>query len=99
MLINEVSKITALTKKAIEYYVEQGLISPTVLENNYRYFSESDVESLKKISVLRKLGVGTEDAKTVLSDQTGVMLQKLSTEKELHMQQWNSKKILLDQLS
>ena len=27
MLINEVSKLTNLTKKAIEYYTEQGLVS------------------------------------------------------------------------
>lgn len=30
MLINEVSKITGLTKKAIKYYTEQGLISPSI---------------------------------------------------------------------
>lgn len=28
MLINEVCKITGLTKKAIEYYMEKGLIAP-----------------------------------------------------------------------
>ncbi|AKL96120.1 MerR HTH family regulatory protein [Clostridium aceticum] len=32
MLINEISKITELTKKAIEYYVEKELISPSILE-------------------------------------------------------------------
>lgn len=99
MLINEVSKITALTKKAIEYYMEQGLTSPTVLSNGYRDFSESNVETLKKVSVLRKLGIGTEDAKAVLSDETGRALQKLSAQKELHMQQCQAKKVLLDKLS
>ena len=33
MLIHEVCKECNLTKKAIEYYGEQGLISPTVMEN------------------------------------------------------------------
>ena len=33
MKINEACKRTNLTKKAIEYYVEQGLITPQVLEN------------------------------------------------------------------
>lgn len=38
MLINEVAKLCNLTKKAVEYYTEQGLISPNILENGYRDF-------------------------------------------------------------
>ncbi len=38
MLINETSKKTGLTKKVIEYYIEQGLISPHMLSNGYRNF-------------------------------------------------------------
>ncbi|MDD2999071.1 MAG: MerR family transcriptional regulator, partial [Candidatus Riflebacteria bacterium] len=49
MLIKTTSKVTDLTKKAIEYYTEQGLISPAILENGYRDFNEKDVERLKKI--------------------------------------------------
>ena len=51
MLIHEVCKKCNLTKKAIEYYGEQGLISPAVNENGYRQFSDDDVEKLKKIAV------------------------------------------------
>ena len=36
MLINEVSKITGLTKKAIQYYIERELISPSILENGLK---------------------------------------------------------------
>ena len=39
MLINEVAKLSNLTKKAVEYYTEQGLICPNILENGYRDFS------------------------------------------------------------
>ena len=78
MLIKDVSKITSLTKKAIEYYTEQGLISPVILENGYRDFSKKDVERLKEISVLRKLGISVEEIKEVLNDETGGMLHKLS---------------------
>lgn len=41
MLIKEVAKLCNLTKKAVEYYAEQGLIYPNILENGYRVFSES----------------------------------------------------------
>ncbi len=70
MLINEVSKITGLTKKAIEYYMLQGLITPSVLENGYRDYSQENVDQLAKISVLRKLGIGIEDIRKVLLDET-----------------------------
>lgn len=98
MLINETSKATNLTKKAIEYYTEQELISPVVLENGYRDFSESDMERLKKISVFRKLGLSTQEVKAVLADETGDALQKVSVQKELNAQREHAKKTLLGKL-
>lgn len=47
MLINEVSKVTNLTKKAIEYYIEQKLVFPNILDNGYRDFSENDIDWFK----------------------------------------------------
>lgn len=38
MLISEAAAKTGLTKKAIEYYEEQGLICPKISENGYRNF-------------------------------------------------------------
>ncbi|NLB81058.1 MAG: MerR family transcriptional regulator [Clostridiaceae bacterium] len=43
MLVNEVSKATNLTKKAIECYTNQGLVFPEILGNGYKYFSANDV--------------------------------------------------------
>ena len=99
MLIKAASKVTDLTKKAIEYYTEQELISPAILENGYRDFNEKDVERLKKISVLRKLGISVEEIKKVLDDDTGDMLQKLSVQSELNVQREQAKKAILDELS
>lgn len=99
MFINEVSKATNLTKKAIEYYVEKELIFPAVLENGYRKFSFDDVEKLSKISILRKLGISTDEIKTVLNDETGCALQKISVQKELSFQREQAKKELLEKLS
>lgn len=99
MLIGDATKRTGLTKKAIEYYTEQGLISPAVLENGYRDFSGSDVERLNKISVLRWLGIGIEEIRPVLADETGNALRKLSVQKELSVRREADKKSLLDRLS
>ena len=83
MLIHEVSKCTNLTKKAIEYYMEKGLVAPILQENGYRDFRREDVEILKRIGVLRKLGIGMEDIREILQDDTGEVLRKVSIRKEL----------------
>lgn len=48
MQIAETSKATHLTKKAIAYYIEQGLICPTILENGYRDFTAEESQGLAK---------------------------------------------------
>lgn len=99
MLIHQVMEQTGLTKKAIEYYIEQGLISPNTLENGYRDFSTEQMECLKKISVLRKLGLNTENIRAVLCDTSTTVLQKLSVQKELTLQKEVRRKALLETLS
>ncbi|MDF2513002.1 MAG: MerR family transcriptional regulator [Herbinix sp.] len=99
MLINETSKATNLTKKAIEYYTEQNLIFPDLLDNGYRDFSDNDIECLKKISVLRKLGLSIGEIKAVLSDEKGDTLKKLSVRNELNLKKERAKYALLDKLS
>ena len=99
MFINEVSKITDLTKKAIEYYTLKGLISPNILENGYRDYNENDIERLNKISVLRELGISTDEIKMVLSDVSRSTLQTISVRKELSFQREKAKKSILDKLS
>ena len=61
MLRNEVQEKTNLSRKAIEYYEEKGLIHPIKLENGYRDYSDEDVEVLKKISLLRNLGLSISE--------------------------------------
>lgn len=56
MLVNAVCKECGLTKKAVEYYIEQGLVAPSVQENGYRDFSEADIAQAEKD--LRAEGAG-----------------------------------------
>lgn len=99
MLINEMSKLTKLTKKAIEYYTLQGLIAPSILANGYRDYSEQDMVVLNKIGILRKLDVSTEEIKTILNDETNSALQAVSARKELDFQRDAMKKTILEKLS
>ena len=99
MYINEAARETNLTKKAIEYYTEKELVIPAILDNGYRDYCEGDIDLLKKIAVLRRLGLGTDDVREVLADQTGAALQKLSVRKKLSVQRELARKAILDKLS
>lgn len=70
MLRNEIQKLTGLTRKAIEYYEERGLICPKKSENGYRDYSERDIQILNKISLYRKVGLSITEIENVLSYNT-----------------------------
>jgi len=79
MKIKDVMKETGLTRKAIYYYEEAGLIAPaTDPENQYRIYSADDVERLRYIRTLRRLGMPIRDIKTILHypDQATLLLRK-----------------------
>ena len=64
MFINEVENIVKLSKKAIRYYEQEGLINPERNQNNdYRQYTEEDINRLKIIKFLRELGVPISDLK------------------------------------
>lgn len=99
MLINEVSKVTGLTKKAIEYYTLQELVSPIILGNGYRDYSNDDIERLNKISILRKLDISIQEIKAILYDNSNTVLKVISVRKELSLQREVTKREVLDKLS
>lgn len=99
MLINEVCKKCSLTKKAVEYYIEQGLVVPAMQENGYRSFTEEDVERLKKISILRNLGLSIADIRIVLSDRNTVALKEIAGAKKLEISALEEKQKLLQELA
>lgn len=84
MKINEVCKLTGLTKKAIEYYQIKKLISPIVGENGYRDFTEEDVERLKTIAILKKLDLSIDEIKQELeSKDRNSVITKIRYAKQL----------------
>lgn len=102
MFINEVCKTCALTKKAVEYYIAQGLVAPSVQENGYRDFSDADIERLKKISVLRGLGISAAELQKILSVQQEMgdaALKAISDRKRMEIAVMQEKRQLLQELS
>ncbi len=99
MLINEVVKKTKLTKKAVEYYTEKGVVVPEILENSYRDYSEEDVLLLKKIKVLRNLGLSLSESKEVLSGSDEAVFHKIIASKEIELEISQKRAELLSKLS
>ncbi len=88
MLISDAAKRAGLTKKAIRYYEQEGLIAPRVIgDNQYRDYTEEDVMRLSQIAVLRQIGLGVGDIKQALDhpDRFLTVMEQhlLSIEKEV----------------
>ena len=73
MLRNEIQKKTGLTRKAIEYYEEKGLINPKKVENGYRDYSDEDLDVLIKISLFRKIGMSILEIESCLSSDGDIL--------------------------
>ena len=62
MKINEVEAIVGVTKKNIRFYEEQGLLFPRRnSENGYREYGEKEIAELRRIKLMRKLGIPIEE--------------------------------------
>lgn len=102
MKISDVMKKTRLTRKAIYYYEEQGLISPLKdSETNYRKYSEDDIDKLVQINSLRQLGFSIKEVQEIFTDklnlQESIAKQVNSINKELYL--LNKRKDILENLA
>ena len=96
MLINEIAKKCKITKKAVQYYTQQGLIVPAVMENGYHNFSEQDAEILKQVVLYRKLGLSISEIKGVLRNHKE--LTSILHQRTLELEQEKLKQELLKRI-
>ena len=66
--IGEIAKITNLTTRTIRYYEELGLLGTreSRLNGQTRYFDNEHIERLKKIQMLKDLGLSLEEIGQVI---------------------------------
>uniref|UniRef100_A0A7C1FV96 Heavy metal-responsive transcriptional regulator n=1 Tax=Caldilinea aerophila TaxID=133453 RepID=A0A7C1FV96_9CHLR len=68
MKIQELAKITGVSTRTIRYYEETGLLpTPARAENNYRQYSEQDVERVRLVVGARRLGLSLDEISEVLT--------------------------------
>lgn len=81
MLLNKIAKEVGMTKRAIKYYEEKGLLSIKKDDNGYCNYTQEDVETLKKISIYRKLGISIDDIKKLLETDDKKLLLSIYNQK------------------
>lgn len=86
--MKEVIEKTGLTDRAIRLYIDEGLALPNI-EESYSgrksiEFSESDVERLKNVALLRKAGFSIAEIKRLVDDETAAkdVVEKFIAETE-----------------
>ena len=87
MTINEIANELNITKRAMKYYEEQGLLKVAKDSNGYRNYSEQDVETLRVISVYRKLGISISDIKRLLEKEDKDILLGILEDKEKELRE------------
>ena len=72
MKIKQVEELLGNNSKNIRYYESQGLLIPERAENGYREYRQKNIDTLKKIKLLRKLGVSVDEIKSVLDESVSL---------------------------
>lgn len=77
MRIGEFAEYAGVTPRTIRYYESLGLLEPGEREGHgFRYYTEAELTRLKKIEVLKQLGLTLEEIGEVLplycADSTGL---------------------------
>lgn len=87
MRLNEVIKQVDLSKRAIKFYEEKGLLKTKRDSNGYRNYTDKDISLLKEISSYRKMGIGLSDIKEILNDKSVLKQILIEKKKEITISQ------------
>ena len=72
MKTHDVEQLLGITKQALIYYENEGLIKPTRNKNNYREYNQNDIELLQLILTLRSMEISIDDIKLILSGDLSI---------------------------
>lgn len=67
--VKDVTKMLGVSNHTLRYYDKLGLCKPHRMANNYRYYTDADLQTLKYIIVLKYGGLSLEEIKVILSNK------------------------------
>lgn len=65
MNVREIEQQLGIPRASVRYYEKEGLLHPERSANNYRVYTDEDIEALKKIRLLRQLDMPIETIRAV----------------------------------
>ena len=69
MTIKEVEQELDIPRATVRFYEKEKLINPERNGNTYREYSDEDMVILKKIIILRKIGLSVSEIKDFLENE------------------------------
>ena len=64
---NEVSRIAGISKRTLQYYDDEGVLTAKRSKNNYRLYSQEDLEEIWEIMIYKEIGFNLNEIKQLLS--------------------------------
>lgn len=78
MKIGDFASIFNVSIKTIRFYEKKGLLHPSYIDNytGYRYFDEKNIDEMKKIVVLKNLGLELAEIKNIDKDSIDLKIKE-----------------------
>ncbi len=64
--IDEVSKLSGVSKRTLQYYDDEGILPVKRSKNNYRLYDDETMERLWKILWYKEMGLDLKEIKLIL---------------------------------
>jgi len=81
MKTKQLEEMLGITKEALRYYEKEGMIRPKRDENNYRNYSQNDIDILKLVLLLRSMEISIDEIKLIMNNELSIR-EALETKKD-----------------
>lgn len=82
--VNEVSKLSGISRRTLQYYDEIGLLPPSaVKESGYRQYDDGSLRRLWSILFYKELGISLDDIKLLLENPKEMEIEILRQHKQI----------------
>ena len=92
MDIRQIEEASGMPRANIRFYENEGLLNPQRRPNGYRDYSDEDVETLKKIKLLRRLGLSVDTIRLIQQGQESLSYALEQAEADLDEQEAESRR-------
>lgn len=78
--VNEIAKLTGISKRTIRYYDQIGLLTPAEInESGYRLYDDESLKTLRQILFFKELDFSLKDIKSIINSEN--FNEKIALEK------------------